>query len=742
MIHLVDITRMTIAAYFGHSLAVVDINNDGKDDVLVGAPLYLERQRGGTLQEVGRVYVYLQKVTKKLSFSNYFLSGSHVYGQFGSSIASLGDLDLDGFPDVAVGAPFGGKSGGGCVYIYRGKDSGLLSKPSQVIESPLATPSRFGFSLRGGTDIDGNGYPDLLVGAFEAEKVYVYRSRPVGLLRSFLLRPTILDPHKKLCFKNNIPVSCFTLEVCAVVTGHKLPKKLNLSTEIHLDSQNRFSSRTLFLDSSQPKKTVFILLQSNSLIACTNFTAYLQDESEFQDKFSPIVVSVNFSLISDSTADILQPVLYGKMFLQTQSHILMICNGRDTCTPDLHLNASWSTKPLIFGSNDLVHVNFRIFGIGAYEAKLYVTLPAGAHYIRVLYQSGEKIVCAPEKENKTEVVVCELVNSWRDYIEINANMQINFIELEKFEENITFPMQIKSQINATFKGPTVWVQLTFIRIASLELRGSLHPAKVFFPLPSWNSTEELKNRKPKDYGKNVIHIYELHNVGSQPLKVQLVVQIPESYQGDFILYPLHLEKDSNMVCKKHSKLNPLELDLTVVTEAPMRRDDHRIYKRESVRMDMEESCEVEEHENNTLMGQRPKHTINLDCDVIPCWNINCSIWNLATGQRATIRLHSILWIPSFMKRFEQPFTLLSKASFKASGFRPTTSLTNYTTTELKVLWVSGNQQKKIPSWVIIVGVLAGLLTQSFFIFALWKLGFFQRMQPPTATSHRQPRRHS
>lgn len=66
------------------------------------------------------------------------------------------------FSDVAVGAPGSGE--GGQVFIYLGQSDGLTTQYVQVIESPFHTlkdPPMFGFSMRGGTDIDDNGYPGM-----------------------------------------------------------------------------------------------------------------------------------------------------------------------------------------------------------------------------------------------------------------------------------------------------------------------------------------------------------------------------------------------------------------------------------------------------------------------------------------------------------------------------------------------------------------------------------------------------
>lgn len=61
-----------------------------------------------------------------------------------------------------MAAPYGGPSGRGQVLVFLGQSEGLSSRPSQVLDSPFPTGSGFGFSLRGATDIDDNGYPGAL----------------------------------------------------------------------------------------------------------------------------------------------------------------------------------------------------------------------------------------------------------------------------------------------------------------------------------------------------------------------------------------------------------------------------------------------------------------------------------------------------------------------------------------------------------------------------------------------------
>ncbi|KAM4691933.1 integrin alpha-IIb [Rhinophrynus dorsalis] len=731
-----------VASYFGHSVAVVDINNDGMDDVLVGAPLYIERRTGGKLLEVGRVYVYMQRRANKFTSDHPVLSGSRVYGQFGSSIAPLGDLDQDGYNDVAVGSPYGGRSGGGCVNIYMGTKSGLSPQASQVLESPLPPPSRFGFALRGGTDLDGNGYPDLLVGAFEADKVYIFRAQPVVLLQpSLYFHPEALNPDLKLCKLPDTGAagSCFIVIVCAQTTRQNRQKKLTLQVDLQLDRlKTRFSRRTFFLDSSQPSKTFSMELQSHLDLSCHNHTAYLRGESEFKDKLSPIAVSVNFSIASIPSNGDVQPTLQGTTYLQGQIHILLDCGEDNVCIPDLHLSASWPTEPLLIGIDNLmlIHFNATNTGEGAYEAELHVWLPTGAHYMQVLGETEEKIHCSPKKENETELLVCDLGNPMKNGAEIHADLQLSFSKLEDSGSTVTFPMQIKSRNSQNSSSPVFLVQLPVKVTASLELRGSSHPDNLILPLPNWEPKEE--SRKPQDYGEEVTHVYELHNAGPGSVRVQFVLQSPDQYQGDYLLYPLRLETDDKTSCYNHSFLNPLELDIITVTQAPINYSkiaDHRLDKRD-VERGMTDGWTVE-GENNTETEEliKKNHPILLNCSGSPCWEVQCFIQSLDRGQRATVKLHSILWIPSFLKRPLQQFTLRSRGFFQVTGapyrIQPTTLLAGEETADTQVQWVSPDGQKEIPLWWIIVGVLGGLLILALFIVIMWKLGFFQRTRPPS-----------
>lgn len=64
----------------------------------------MEKTEDGRVQEVGRVYIYLQKTYGMEPGASAVLTGHQEFGRFGSAIASLGDLNQDGYNGMKVGS--------------------------------------------------------------------------------------------------------------------------------------------------------------------------------------------------------------------------------------------------------------------------------------------------------------------------------------------------------------------------------------------------------------------------------------------------------------------------------------------------------------------------------------------------------------------------------------------------------------------------------------------------------------
>lgn len=160
---------------FGSSVGRLgDLDGDGVEDLAVGAPLdddggkntgavwILSLNRDGTVKE-----------TKKISSTEGGLNGT-LRGKdyFGSSLVSLGDLDGDGIQDLAVGAENDrGDFNRGAVWILFLRRDGTVKSHAKInrtdggFTGTLANGDYFGSSLTLLPDLDGNGVPELAVGA-------------------------------------------------------------------------------------------------------------------------------------------------------------------------------------------------------------------------------------------------------------------------------------------------------------------------------------------------------------------------------------------------------------------------------------------------------------------------------------------------------------------------------------------------------------------------------------------------
>ena len=155
-----------------------DVNGDGYADVVVGADGY----SGGT----GRAYVYLGGAAEVSAIPILVATGEATGNGFGRSVGTAGDVNGDGYADLAAGAP-GALGNTGRAYVYVGGASRVGSTPVFVATGE-ATDSGYGRSVGTAGDVNGDGYADLAVGADEyggwTGRAYVYLGGPAGLSTS------------------------------------------------------------------------------------------------------------------------------------------------------------------------------------------------------------------------------------------------------------------------------------------------------------------------------------------------------------------------------------------------------------------------------------------------------------------------------------------------------------------------------------------------------------------------------
>jgi len=115
--------------------------------------------------QVSRAYVYMGSAAGITSAQQPIKLSGPVGSRFGYAVASAGDVNGDGFADLVVGA-FGDLSQVGSIYIYLGSATGISTSSQPImIAGPDGQSSNFGETIESAGDINGDGYGDLLVGA-------------------------------------------------------------------------------------------------------------------------------------------------------------------------------------------------------------------------------------------------------------------------------------------------------------------------------------------------------------------------------------------------------------------------------------------------------------------------------------------------------------------------------------------------------------------------------------------------
>ncbi|MEW5989299.1 MAG: integrin alpha, partial [Chloroflexota bacterium] len=151
-----------INARFGFAVNTAgDVNGDGYDDLLVGAPRYDDG-----LIDQGRVYLYLGSPSGVAAVPAWIVSGSVAGADWGSAVSTAGDADGDGYDDVIIGADWYShdETQEGAAFIYNGSPAGLGLAPNWVIESDQEG-AWLGFALGAAGDVNGDDLADVIVGA-------------------------------------------------------------------------------------------------------------------------------------------------------------------------------------------------------------------------------------------------------------------------------------------------------------------------------------------------------------------------------------------------------------------------------------------------------------------------------------------------------------------------------------------------------------------------------------------------
>ncbi|XP_072300079.1 integrin alpha-V [Eucyclogobius newberryi] len=617
--------------------------------------------------------------------------------------------------------------------------------PSQVLQGKWASsymPASFGYSMSGKTDIDRNGYPDLIVGVFGADKAVLYRARPVISVNATMdLTPQIINPEEKTCTlaDSGASVSCFKVKYCLKARGVGAPASLTFKVDITLDrlKQKEATKRVLFLHnkSSQYSKNLGVTNDGKLTLSCEELEVFLRDDREFRDKITPISVTMEYSLDYQSAADAtgLLPIvdMSAPSNITKQAHILLDCGDDNICKPDLKLSVKSEPQQIYIGDDNALtlEVSAENQGEGAYEAELHVFPPQQADFTGVVRsQTLARLSCAYKKENNTKMVVCDLGNPMKGGTKVLAELRFSVHQLSDEDTSVKFELQVVSSNQFNNISPRVSSTTKLAVLAKVAIRGSSNPGQVLLPITNW------KPRVPPvvgdDIGPQIVLVYELLNSGPSTFsKASLEVEVPFHFRNGSVLYVTSFDTEGPINCTTDTEINPLNVSNPVTPEKnmtggiPPRERETEGRNRNHVRK--------RDLESRDALGD----VQNLDCTAADCLSLRCQVGRLERGKNAILFVYSRLDVNNFLRVENQnrSYVIQSKASFSVIE-TPYKKLdfdlpSNSTSVSVAVLWVADSSQP-VPGWVVALAVLAGLLLLALLIFIMYKLGFFKRVRPP------------
>ncbi|XP_064455272.1 integrin alpha-PS1-like [Ornithodoros turicata] len=748
-------TRATLegeqfASSFGYSLTSLDINKDGYVDLVVGAPFYHGKGQGGA------IYIYMNAAQGITNDTKPIKLVGKEESRYGFGLSTLGDINKDGFPDLAVGAPY--ETGGGAVYIYLGSKDGIVKEPSQVIV-PADIPKKvqtnrpittFGYSLSGGLDMDANGYPDLLVGNYEADSVILLRSRPIiNITTSVSGELTNIDPNRPGCSSD--PGSddvCFSIEACfrvdtgSLVQGRSPRTRLKLEYSIESEPGKKYS-RVWF---NAPKSESFVRKHIEVDIyrphqQCTREIVYLRDKSDIQspikfkltyklDQKDPVFNTEKEGLPDINNFPILNQQEASKIF---EARFLRNCSNEDYCLSDLHIEADLVLPredgvPILHLGEEYINMSVKVHNYKepAYDAVLYIQHPPTVSYVkRTMITPSSELHCRP---HNATLLSCDLGNPFNQG---TLEFYIRFSTLKEAmeEKRLAFVLRANTTSNEENEQDDIEINVRVVRVAQLDIRGATEPEQVWYG-------GKIVGAQAMTYldevGSEVRHKYQVFNQGPYTVpQLDVVVTWPfevENNQrhGKYLLY---MTKDpvvgGDGECRMQpGQVNPLGLQNRKVQPAAIRT---RSRQRREVVISPEEV---------RLEGKTIK-LVTMKCNKgsARCFQFRCLIRNLKKSSTATITITANLWNATLVEDYPavDQVSIFSSAEIQLDPALEVRQRTedDYAEAETKAYPDASLYQaaEGVALWIIILSVCAGILLLLIVIFILYKLGFFKRKRP-------------
>uniref|UniRef100_A0A3P8RAX4 Integrin alpha-2 domain-containing protein n=1 Tax=Astatotilapia calliptera TaxID=8154 RepID=A0A3P8RAX4_ASTCA len=697
-----------MGSYFGSSLCAVDLNQDGLSDLLVGAPMHSQ------LRDEGQVSVYLSRGNGVMEEDGVLTGDSAFNAHFGECIAAIGDIDDDGYQDVAIGAPKEDEYGG-AVYIYHGDATGITKKYSMKLSGRSVNPGlqMFGQSISGNVDMDGNGYADVTIGAFMADSVVLLRSRPVITVDVSIFLPVSINITVPQCHEGQQNLNCFNVTVCMRFRGRQLPGQIEFLYNLTADVEKRLKgqpSRVYFAQSgSQISQMSHQLSLDINREECQRYTAYVK--KDVKDVFTAITFEVAYSLGThvltgpqERDLPALTPVLRWrkgkKIAARNETWFEKNCLS-DDCAADLRLHGKLllSGKPhLALGGVKNVSLNLTISNAGddAYDTNIYLNFSREVFYIN-FWQKEEKGIS------------CELVEL--DFLQCRVGfpfMRYHFAvifdttRLSGEDDTLQFLVQAKSanpehNLNDNFLD----ISIPLIHETDTTITGVITPTSFVYG----NSIEDSRFVQLEDMDCNFQPLnltFQAINKGPSRLPGSRVdIRIPNRLTGNGaeMFHIIETQVDARN-CTPHRNPTPCTIP----------QDKESIF-----------------HSIFAFFTKSGRKVLDCDRPGRACMTISCSLGPQLKEEALSIDIKVLLNTEILKTDSSSVIQFVTRGNVQVND--RTVEVPNGLPEDISLVFEALHSQEPrgyVVGWIIAISLLVGILIFLLLAVLLWKMGFFRR----------------
>ncbi|MBN3318326.1 ITA9 protein, partial [Atractosteus spatula] len=708
-----------MGSYFGSSLCAVDLNQDGLSDLLVGAPMFSE------IRDEGQVSVFYGRGNGVLEEGEILKGNNAFNAQFGESIAVLGDIDDDGFPDVAIGAPKEDDFAG-AVYIYHGDADGIVTKYSMRLSGQSINPTlrMFGQSISGNVDMDGNEYPDVTIGAFMSDNVVLLRSRPVVTVDISIFLPTSINITSPQCHDGSQHLNCLNVSLCLRFRGKQVPGQIGLIYNLTADATKREKgqpSRVLLGQNRELTSTVgeMVNLSLNKEM-CQHYVAYVR--KEVKDVFSPIVFEATYSLgphVIEKTEEKelppLMPVLRwkkgDKIAQRNQTWFEKNCLS-DDCAADLRLlgklllSGVHSRPYLALGGVKNISLNLSISNAGddAYDTNIYFNFSKEVYFIK-MWQKEEKGISCELLE--LDFLKCSVGFPFmRAQTKYHLAVIFDTSHLSGAERHLQFLVTAKSanpEHESKLSDNTLHLSIPLIHEVDTTITGVVSPDSFLYG----DSVEAAR----------FVQLEEME-CSFQPLNFtfQVINNGPSSLPGSTI----HIRIPNRLVGSGADMFHLLD---TEVAEGRGNCSQHINPTPCTVPQDKESIF----HTIFAFFTKSGRKVLDCDRPGRSCLMITCHLRSLGREEMRSIDLRMLLNTEIIKRDSSSAIQFVTRGSVMVD--KGAVEVSNGLSEDTTVVFEAFHNQEPrgyVVGWIIAISLLVGILIFLLLAVLLWKMGFFRR----------------